>query len=474
MADPDILVVGAGTAGIPCAIAAAERGARVTVIEKTSELGGTLHLSAGQMSAAGTSLQREKQIEDSASAHFDDVMRIGHGKADPELLEQAVKEAPATLDWLGELGFPFPDDMPIVYYGHDAYSRARTVWGAEMGVSILKTIQPPFEELVADGKIELRLAHRLEQLLVEDGRVVGVAGSAPEGHFELRAASVVLTTGGYAASRTLFDEFHPGVHCLLGARESSTGDGLQAAREIGADMRGAEHHLPTPGCIELEPGSGRTDIWDAFANAMPQYRPMKEIHVNAAGNRFYREDEPSADARERALAAEDGRAWIVLDDAMLDPDDPVIVGWTDEMVREEAARGERVWCAETLEELAAKAGIDAGGLTQTVEAYNAGVQAGSDALGRTQLDGEIATAPFYAIATHAGTVVGFAGLTVDSELRVLDQAGTPIGGLYAGGEVIGVAALMGDGYGGGMCVTPAMSFGRILGRRLAQAASPTR
>ena len=467
MSDADILVVGAGTAGMPCAIAAAETGARVVVVEKTAELGGTLHLSAGQMSGAGTRIQRAQGIEDSPQDHYDDVMRIGHGHADPALVRQAVDEAAATLDWLEDLGFPFPDDMPIVYYGHDPYTRARTVWAAEMGVAVLKTIQPRFEELVEAGAIELHREHRLERLLVEDGRVVGVAGTASTGPFQLRARDVVMTTGGYAGNRALFTEFHPGVHCLLGARESSTGDGIQAAREIGADMRGAEHHLPTPGCVEIEPGSGSTDLWDAFANAMPQYRPIKEIHVNARGERFLAEDEPSADARERALAAEGGRAWIVLDEAMLDEDDPVIIGWSDEMVRDEAAEGKRVWRADTIEALAHAAGIDAAGLVATVEAYNAGVRAGSDPLGRRQLDGEIATAPFYAIATHAGTVIGFAGLTVDAELRVLYQAGSPIAGLYAAGEMLGAAATMGDGYCGGMSVTPALSFGRILGRRLA-------
>jgi fumarate reductase flavoprotein subunit len=473
MENIDILIVGAGTAGMPCAITAAEGGARVAVVEKTAELGGTLHISAGQMSAAGSRVQREREIEDSPQDHFDDIMRIGHGHADPELLRQAVTEAAATLDWLDGLDFPFPSDMPIIYYGHDPYSRARTIWGAEMGVSILKVVQPRFEELVERGSIELHAEHRLERLLFEEGRVVGVGGTSASGAFELRASNVVLTTGGYAANRTLFSELHPDVHCLLGARPSSTGDGMQAAREIGADIRGADHHLPTPGCIELTPGSGETDIWDAFANAMPQYRTIKEVHVNASGERFQREDEPSADARERALAAQGGRAWIVFDEAMLDDDDPVIVGWSADMVRDEATQGERVWKADSLPELAALAGIDVGGLVATIDAYNAGVRAGSDALGREQLDGEVATAPFYAIATHAGTVVGFAGLNVDGELNVLDQAGLPIPGLYAAGEAIGGAATMGDGYGGGMCVTPALSFGRILGRRLA-ALAPTR
>ncbi len=467
MSEPDILVVGAGTSGMPCAITAAEHGAHVTVVEKTAELGGTLHLSAGQMSGAGTRIQKQRGIEDSPQDHFDDIMRIGSGHADPDVVDLAVNEAAATLDWLEDLGFPVPEDMPIVYYGHDPYSTARTVWGAEMGISILKTIQPRFEELVEEGQIELRLEHRLERLLVEQGRVVGIAGSSLDGPFELRADTVVLTTGGYASNRALFDELHPGVHYLLGARESSTGDGMQAAREIGADVRGAEHQLPTAGCIEIEPGSGTTDIWDGFANTTPQYREIKEIHVNAGGERFIAEDHPSPKARERALAGQNGPAWIVLDEAMLDEDDPVIVGWSDEMVREEAALGRRVWQGNTIEELATSAGIDSAGLAATVEAYNAGVRAGSDPLGKKRLDGEIASAPFYAIAMHAGTVIGFAGLNVDGELRVIDQAGAPIPGLYAAGEMLGAAATMGDAYCSGMAVTPAMSLGRILGRRLA-------
>ena len=110
MGEPDILIVGAGTAGIPCAIAGAENGARdVVVLEKTAELGGTLHLSAGQMSGAGTRIQKAQGIEDSPQEHY---VRTScgsvNGFADPALVRQAVDEAAATLDWLQDLGFPFP------------------------------------------------------------------------------------------------------------------------------------------------------------------------------------------------------------------------------------------------------------------------------------------------------------------------------------------------------------------------------
>jgi fumarate reductase flavoprotein subunit len=122
----DIVVCGAGTAGLPCAIAAAEAGATVAVIEKDDQVGGTLHISSGQMSAAETRIQRAREIEDTTDAHFDDVMRLGHRKNDPALVRLAVEEAPRTIDWLEELGFPFPDDVPIIFHGHEPYSTPRT------------------------------------------------------------------------------------------------------------------------------------------------------------------------------------------------------------------------------------------------------------------------------------------------------------------------------------------------------------
>ncbi len=98
------IVVGAGTAGIPCAIAAAEYGRSIAVIEKTDEIGGTLHITGGELSAAGTRRQREQGIEDTPVAYLADVMGKSGGYADRTLVELAVNEAPHTIDWLDELG----------------------------------------------------------------------------------------------------------------------------------------------------------------------------------------------------------------------------------------------------------------------------------------------------------------------------------------------------------------------------------
>ena len=360
--DLTVIVVGAGTAGLPCAITLAEHGVRVAVVEKADNVGGALHLSAGQMSAAGSRLQRSKGIEDSPEHHLADVMRLGHGKADPAIARLAVEEAAASIDWLEELGFAFPDDQPIIYYGHDPYTRARTYWGSELGISVLNAVQPRFDELVTEGKIDLRLGHRLTDLLVEDGRVVGVRTETADGTVELRAEAVVLTTGGYAANRAFFDRLHPGLHVLLGARETSQGEGLLAAQRIGAGFRGAEHHLSTVGGIETEPGQGTSNLWEALGNTNANNRIAREIYVNPAGRRYIAEDEPSQDAQERALQAEGGLMWFVFDEAAIDEDEPLVMGWSAEMLREQAAAGEGVWVAADVGELARRAGIDPAGV----------------------------------------------------------------------------------------------------------------
>lgn len=466
----DVVVVGAGTAGMACAIALAEAGVpRIALVEKDAEVGGALHLSAGQMSGSGSRLQRSKGIDDSPEAHLADINRLGHGKADQALALLAVREAGATIDWLEQLGFPFPSDQPIIYYGHDPYRTPRTYWGAELGVAILKTVRPRLEQLVAEGRIDLRLEHRLTDLLVEDGAVAGVRVESAAGPVELRAPLVALTTGGYAASRALFDRFHPGLHVLLGARHTSQGEGLLAAERVGAGTRGHAHHLSTVGGIDTHPGTGWSDLWEAIGNTNASYRVPREIYVDARGERYIAEDEPSQDAQERALMAQGGRMWMVFDEAAIggEDDEPLVTGWTAEMLRAKAAAGENGAArAGTLEELARRAGIDPAGLARTVADWNEACRTGSDPLGRRSLT-PVATAPFYAVRTEGVTVISWGGLTVDAELRVTTPAGEPIPGLWAAGEILGAASLMGDAFCSGMAVTPAMSLGRWLGRRLA-------
>jgi fumarate reductase flavoprotein subunit len=466
----DLVIAGAGTAGMACAITAAERGAKVLVVEKSDRVGGTLHLSAGHLSAGGTRRQQARHIADSPDQHYADVMRVCRHTADPKLLRLAVDEAPHTLDWLEDLGLDFEPTTPKVVFGHVPYLVPRTCWGVDGGLSVLKAMLPQWDRYMASGHIELRLGHALHQLLVENGRVVGLTALARGQAVPFFGQNTVLTTGGYAASPSFFAQAHPDRPRLLStAAPTSTGDGIIAAQALGAAFRGADKHISSLGGIEAEPGSGRVDywqLWGLFFSA--KYRPPRELYVNALGQRFMNEDELDPDTRERAVAQQPGECfWAIFDEASIDAGPCLVRDWSGEQLRAAALAQKFAWRANSLAELAQLTGLPTGALETTVADYNRAVAQGTDpAFGRHTLAGPVAVPPFYALLSYTCTLISFGGLQVDEHLRVLDVRGVPIAGLYAAGEVLGAAATSGNAFCGGMLITPALSFGRVLGRRL--------
>lgn len=474
----DVLVVGAGSAGMPCAIAAAERGLRVLVVEKDSKIGGTLNITAGQMSAAGTRLQRSKGIADSPEEHFEEIMRLSQGTADPEIVRLAVTEAPRLIDWLESIGYPMANEAPAVVYNHPAYSRARTYWGKtdynpanpgeDAGKSVLKTLLPLWEKHLQSGHIKLLTETRLETLIEKSGRVLGAVVRHQNGKLSrLTAQYTVLATGGYAANPEFFRQVTPHAPRLISsARQTSQGEGIQAAIQIGAAFRNAEKHGITVGGIELQPQSGRADFWSAWARiSTPVTRPPREVYVNANGKRFMPEDEPDVDKREKAIAAQpEQKCWLIFDEAALEAGASLILPWTASRIRTEAEKGLCLWKADSILELAQKTGLPADNLLHTIQQYNEAVQNGKDNLfGRKDLQFPVRQAPFYALLTYGFTLVSFGGLHTDSRLRVLNKAGKPIEGLYAVGEILGAGATTGNVFCSGMLLTPAVALGRWLG-----------
>jgi succinate dehydrogenase/fumarate reductase flavoprotein subunit len=532
----DLIIVGAGTAGIPCAIEAANAGVkRILLLEKTNVLGGTLHWTVGHLSAGGTRRQAAFGIEDSPQAHYDDIMRISKGTANSVVTRLAAEEAPKTIDWLESLGFPFDKESPKIIHGHVPYTRARTHYAnvSRGGVVMLSLLLPLLEAHVASGVVTIALNHALEELIekkvekkVEEKSKVK-SGSSSTGnahHFppktlavtglrarhkgELRtffAPAVVLASGGYAANAALFQERwqgspaesehsserqskHEHERLFSTANPSSQGDGIVCAESIGAHFHNTELHNVSLGGIETTPHSGRVDYWNAWAMVFTsQYRTTREFYVNADGKRFMNEDEPSADVRERAVMAQDGWVfWVVFDERALRDSyqaaEPLVRQWLDaDTVRAHAAKGsskaDYCWSAGSLSELGKKIGVDAHNLEQAASRYNACAQAHtvklfsntaaiSDEFGRTLFPAPCSEAPFYALRVNACSLISFGGLSVNGELQVLTPAGEPIVGLYAAGEILGAAATSGNAFCGGMLITPALSFGRLLGTKL--------
>jgi succinate dehydrogenase/fumarate reductase flavoprotein subunit len=263
---------------------------------------------------------------------------------------------------------------------------------------------------------------------------------------------------------------------VTNAAETSTGNGIEVAQEVGAAFTGADKRNPSLGGVELEAGSGRANWrkrWAMVENV--DVHPPYEIYVNTAGKRFFAEDTSGVSEREAAVQElPDGTYFIVFDEAGLEaPEVPILRERSIDFVRELATESEVAWRAETLRELGEEAGIDPETLEATIGAYNEAVETGEDPLSRDFLPAPIDDPPFYAIRTHDTTLVTFGGLQVSTDLQVLDTDGNSIPKLYAAGEVIGAAQTSGSEFAGGMLITPALSFGRILGRQLAEPSAET-
>ncbi len=461
----DLVVVGAGTAGLPAAIFASRRGARVLLIDAGEDVGGTLHVANGQVAAGGTSLQRQKGIADSPDQHYADAMALTQGLADSSIVRRTVAEAPPTIDWLLAHGLePLPDhpvtgDSP----GRKAYNTPRYLWAKDNGPAILAVVRRELQPELDSGRVVLRLRTRVNRLISDAGdAVVGVRSA--DG-FTARGKHILLTTGGYAMNRELFRELAGVSAYVASSYPHSLGDGLLMARKVGGTLRGGDLHRAGTGSI-LTTDRYPAKVYARF-ETVPQRRLPWEIWVNDQGQRFVREDEPLVSVRERALIRQSATRYRIIFDAdILREAPPGLPQWSRERLLEHFGNHPMFVSAGSIAELARKCSIDVAGLENTVRDYNLAVTQRTDPLGRQHLPRPIAAAPFYAI-THLGhSATSSAGIVVDADLKVLDGQGRPIPNLYAAGEALGSGVTLGNAFVPGMMLTPALALGRWLGNTL--------
>ncbi|MDW8260337.1 MAG: FAD-binding protein, partial [Gammaproteobacteria bacterium] len=296
------MIAGAGTAGIPAAIFAARRGARVLLLDAADKIGGTLHLANGQVSAAGSRIQVKKGIKDDPDKHYADVMRITRGRADHDVVRRTVDEAPQTINWLLDNGLkplaehPVTGDAP----GRPAYTTPRYLWGANQGRDVLAVLLRELQPLLDGGRVLTVLNARVIELLRDrHGAVVGARAQTPHGVRTYRGRHVLLCTGGYAMNPDAFFRHSGYPAYAAGAYPHNLGDGLELVTAIGARLRGRELHRAGTGSILSAPRFP-AKVYARF-NTVPQERLPWEIWVDRNGRRFIREDEPSTYQRELAL-----------------------------------------------------------------------------------------------------------------------------------------------------------------------------
>lgn len=438
----NVVVIGAGGAGLTAAVSAKEAGAKkVVVLEKMMFAGGNTIRAGGGFNAAIKADYEKAGIKDSPKLHAEQTLAAGDGRGDPVLVNQLTEKAPESVQWLKDHGVKFQDHIYQIYGG--LYKRARNPLGPRGGAYIKALL-----EVCKKEDIPIMFNARVVEIIREgnlSGRVLGVKVELKGKTMYIRATNaVVAAAGGFAASdisdprmEKLGTTNHPG----------ATGDVLTNLVDIGAGTRGLDYIQCIPGGVpgEKYPPNLFTHV-DRF------------LFINLNGQRFIKED-----------ARRD-----VLRDAMLDQ--PKAIAWTlvdaDGFEQQKNSKGPEneaalkagtLYYADTIEDLAKKTGLPAKELKEAVDTYNKAVDTKKDPFGRaeTVLVNKIIKAPFYAGRVTMKRHHTMGGVIINKDAQVIDRHGNVIPGLYAAGEVTG--GIHGTNRVGGNAMADIFTYGRIAG-----------
>ena len=459
--DPDVIIVGAGSSGMNAAIAAAEAGAKVYLIEQNDAMGGSIRYAGGTTSAAGAQMQIAAGVEDSPETFAADIERMGGGTNVAELTQKHTENAAAAVDWLDSLGVDFGDRQPHMSSTYDAFNVPREYRVQGGGNAIAEAVKGVLNTYIEDGSVCVLLNTRVDDIILEDGAVVGVVIDNEEAT-EYRADAVILATGGYGHNEELIHRYNF-ENVLTMAPSFVTGDGYVFAEKAGAVFNNMDY-------LPAYPGGVPVDGFDLTCSAqITDYNNTIWVDVN--GERLVKEIGSLDSERKAAYSdAKHNLVYIVFPQSVRDTQESVLKNDEDWAYFDELlAEGNCIYSGETLEELAANAGIDAEGLLATAEKVNSYIDAGEDAdFGRdTTTMAKLEDGPFYAVKTCPYVMLTKGGPLMNADAQVLNADNEPIPGLYECGELAGGANIGGSANIGGLANTSTIVWGKIAGENAA-------
>ena len=475
-ADSDVIVVGAGISGLTSALDLARGGATVTVIDMSSVFGGHAVMSQGSLSIVASPVQEAAGIQDSPGLAYHDFITFGED-ADTEWVRYYVDNSRREIyDWVTDLGIRFEG---VSSSPGNSVDREHQPAGRGVGL-----VMPIYRECLEHAGIQFVWNTRVEQLLIEGGRVAGVlAKDIRTGRDrQFSAMGIILATGGFQSNLEMVREFWPVEFrfpdkILTGSGRNSVGLGHTLAAVAGGELVHMDHQwnyftgIPDP----RYPGTNRGL---SAAN-------MHGIIVNAEGRRFANLHGWAKEVMPALLRQKQATLWFIFD-AKSKPFF-VVSGsdWADFRQVEKLILGNPalVQSAETIESLAEKAGLPAENLAETVRRYNQLVERGDDEdfhrFGPDRpafsnwASPPIVTPPFYAMQAFPLTRKSMGGVAIDRSCRVVDKQKRTIPGLYAVGELTGVAGINGKAALEGTFLGPCIVTGRVAARSLLEELNPT-
>ena len=446
----DVVVVGAGGAGVAAAVEAYDKGANVILLEKTAAIGGTTATSQGMIAGYETYKTKEQDIHYTVDQMYHNLMNNASYRLDPALTMITVEKSGETIDYLHErMGMEF-DDTIWTYYGN--LQMMHVVTGAGLAM------KSAMETTLANTTIDLQLNTRANEILMNaDGSVKGVKATRGNDTVYVYADSVVIATGGYAYNPELTVRLDPEKEGTMGIGwEGATGDGLIMASNVGAALT----HLQDMMCVlkdyeimAYHNGNSTT------ANVSSFISRDNTVLLGKEGKRFC--DEKDIGYMTQALNMpifdqmhrdELGYVWAISDVASLEAK-KVVRGLGMEFIT-----------ADTFEELAEKMELPVETVVETLTNYNSYVAAGHDPEFGRLLLAEL-TAPYAAVKVMPCEIITYGGIARNEAAEVIRADGTSIPGLYTAGEASANSAYM------GFTVSNAYTWGRIAGENAAEFAA---
>ncbi len=492
--DADVVVIGAGGAGMTAAMTAADAGQKVVILESQAMVGGNSARATGGMNAAKTVYQDENEFDQAAgvektlataaekyadnetitalaktvseqwaayqanpTGYFDsmelmelDTMVGGKGINNPELVKTLCEGTADAIDWLDENGITLHN---VSSFGGASVKRIhRPVNEEGKVVSVGAYMIPLLQENCEKRGIDIVLNTTVDTILTDaNGAAVGVSGTDKDGNtVVVNAKSVILATGGFGANLDMVTQYKPELAGFMTTNAAGAqGQGIEMATAIGAGTVDMDQ-------IQIHP----TVEANTAALITEGLRGDGAILVNANGERFI-DEVGTRDVVSAAEIAQPGSySWLIVDQAMADASS-VIQGYIKKGYTKTGA---------TYEELAKELDVDPAAFSNTMETWNGYVEAKNDPdFGRTSFANPLNNGPYYAIKVTAGVHHTMGGVTINSATEVLKEDGTVIPGLFAAGEVTG--GVHGANRLGGTAVADFVVFGRIAGESAANYAS---
>lgn len=462
----DVIVVGAGLAGLSTTVRAAELGLNVLTFEQMPTVGGTAMVAGGTLLGVNTRMQKEAGIEDSPELCFADFVRLGGaGTFNEEIARKMSEISGEAVDWLDDMGTDFGKREP--YFGvYQPLNVARNYSGNGGAKAFVAPLAEKIKEY--EGKnAHLMLNTTVNSLLVEDGKVVGVKATLQDGTVnEYKAPATVICTGGYGGSEELLLKYNFD-NILSTAPHFVTGDGYHWLEELDAAFTNMDFCTSYAGGIRTNADNFLDFCYFGVNNG--------SLWVDINGKRMA--DEVGADSKVRSDSwsnAEQNLVYVVFNKDMLIPEAKVFSSgaWGRnpeefepfmESLKEKGIGFE----ANDIAELAEKAGLPVDEFVNTINQYNEGCKSGNDPFGRTEQLVPMENGPFYAVKTMPYVMITSGGPMMTKDCEVINNDGLVIEGVYIAGEIVGMANVGGLNSIGGMGHSNCIVWGKHVAEFLA-------